>query len=163
VTRISTATAIPKRRIAVAALVAALLSAAAFTATSPTTASASPGDAHCDRGDFCMWYNYNFVGGIFQYAGSASDLRRNFFEGNPTQQVSRNTASVQNAGKSATRAYVLAYDRPFWKSSTQNPKNGKLCIRQGTVTNLPSNWVDNIMSYRWVTPGECVTSATMVL
>jgi hypothetical protein len=140
---------VPGRRIALAALVSALLGAAAFIATSPGTASAATGS--CDPGDFCMYYLFNQSGGLYEFSGSDSNLANDHFENTNTDQVvNNNTFSVWNRGVNDPNGLVdvVVFDG-------FNSTGAGLCVRQGHKVNLPGGWLDRISSYKWVTHATC--------
>lgn len=138
-----------RRGVVLAAIVAALLSAATYLAVAPSTASAATGT--CDPGDFCLWYYSNYSGGLYEFNGSDSTLANDHFENANTDQiVADNTMSVWNRGVSDPSGLVdvVAYSGTGYSGAG-------LCVRQGRKANLPSNWDNNIASYRWVTPATC--------
>jgi hypothetical protein len=139
----------PIRRAALAALVAALLGVAAFTAMSPATASAATGS--CDPGEFCMWYLTNFGGGLYEFSGSDSSLANDHFENaNTSSIVDNNTESVWNRGTSDPNGYVhvVVYDGASYTGAG-------LCVVQGRKANLPASWQNRISSYRWANAATC--------
>jgi peptidase inhibitor family I36 len=148
-THILTAVTMPKRRVAAAVLVCALLGLASALATSPGTASAATGT--CDPGEFCMYYLTNFRGGLYEFSGSDSNLNNDHFENSQTNQiVGNNTESVWNRGVSDPSGlnHVLVYSGPSFTGSA-------MCVTRGRKANLPANWQNNIESYRWVNADTC--------
>ncbi|MDX6680907.1 MAG: hypothetical protein QOG94_946 [Solirubrobacteraceae bacterium] len=148
-THILTAPTMPKRRVAATVLVCALLGLAGAMATSPGSASAATGT--CDPGEFCMYYLTNFAGGLYEFGGSDSNLNNDHFENaNTGSIVGNNTESVWNRGvsNSSGLVHVLVYSGTSYTGSA-------LCVTQGRKANLPSNWQNNIESYRWVDTNTC--------
>jgi hypothetical protein len=150
---ITAASTLP-RRLAVTALVCALLGIASVMALAPGSASAAKHS--CDAREFCMWFGLNQTGGLFEFSRSDRDLRDNRFENAQTDQsVNDNTGSVWNRGGTDPDGLVDVVVRLLPESPRDGATGPGLCIRQGMRTNLPSGWVDHVSSYRWVTHATC--------
>jgi hypothetical protein len=136
-------------RFATTSLVSVLLGAAAVTALPPSSASAATGS--CDPSEFCMWWGSDYTGGLYEWAGSDSNLGDDHFENaNTSAIVSNNTESVWNRGVSNPHGlvHVVVYDGTGYTGAG-------LCIAQGRKANLPFTWKNRISSYRWVTASTC--------
>jgi hypothetical protein len=72
------------RRLALAAVAAALIGAATLLALTPPKASAI---GLCDEGEFCLLYNGNLANGLYHFAGSDSNLNNDRFEHNHTNMI----------------------------------------------------------------------------
>jgi hypothetical protein len=150
-TSIPTATSMPWRRIAAAAIACLLLSIAATAAISPGTASAA---TTCASGDFCMWWGVNETGGL--YASPTLDLNlidNHFANLETTATVSANTESFYNHGGSDPKGLVDVI--VFSVTGATGPAHDGLCIRQNQRANLPAAWMNQIKSFRWATHTAC--------
>jgi hypothetical protein len=134
------------RRTTIALVVAALLSAAAFMAVSAEKASATYGV--CGAGDFCLHYIYGQSGGVYHFSGSDSNLDNDHFEGGASNlTVGGNAESAHNNGRATSSGHddVIVYTGRNWTGRAG-------CIRLG---HLAGGLVNNVHSYRWVTPATC--------
>ena len=131
---------------------AALLGAALLIGTSTSNASAAYGV--CGKGDFCLWFGHDQLGGIYHFGGSDPNLHNDRFERiQTTAIVGNNTASARNKGVNdpGGRIDVLVYDRPG--SGSQG--GAVACIRRGAAGDLPTFWANRISAYKWVTRATC--------
>jgi len=139
------------RRTGIAALVSVLLGVASFTVLFTGTASAATGT--CDPGEFCMWWSFSYTGGLYEYAGSDSNLGNDHFENaNTNEYVTNNTESVWNRGLSDPNGYI---DVVVYDGTGTGYTGAGLCVVQGRKANLPTSWLNRISSYRWVTASTC--------
>jgi hypothetical protein len=148
-TNVTTAAPRSLRRTAAATLVAALLGAATVTATSPGSASAARNV--CGAGDFCLHYSYGQSGGLYHFSGSDSNLDNDHFEsGAVNVTVGGNAESTWNNGRASSSGHddVIVYTGRSYKGKGA-------CVRLGQKGNLRGGFVNNVHSYRWVTPATC--------
>jgi hypothetical protein len=137
------------RRAAIAVLAVALFGAATLMATSPGSASAARGV--CGPGDFCLYYSYGQSGGLYHFSGSDSNLDNDHFEsGAVNVTVGGNAESTWNNGRAASSGHddVIVY-------TGRNFRGAGGCIGLGQKGNLAGGFVNNVHSYRWVTPATC--------
>jgi Peptidase inhibitor family I36 len=137
------------RRAAIAVLAVVLLGAATLMATSPGSASAARGV--CGPGDFCLHYSYGQSGGLYHFSGSDSNLDNDHFEsGAVNVTVGGNAESAWNNGRATSSGHddVIVYTRRKFTGAGG-------CIRLGQKGNLAGGFVNNVHSYRWVTPATC--------
>jgi hypothetical protein len=139
-------------RTAVAVLLAALLGAAASLTLSPGNASAAP--APCARGEFCLYFLDGLGGGRYHFTGSDSNLGNDRFEDGlgDVVTVANHAESVWNNGIADARGRddVAVY-------TGRNFTGRAACIRLGQRGDLRGGFVDNVESYRWITPATCNT------
>jgi hypothetical protein len=141
-----------RSRTAVAVLVAAVLGAAAFLTMAPGSASAAI--APCPKHEFCLYYFNSLQGGRYHFSGSDSNLGNDRFKDGPGDQVTvaNSAESVWNNGRAdpAGRDDVAVY--------TGGNFTGRAgCIRLGQRGDLRGGFVNNVESYRWITPATCNT------
>jgi peptidase inhibitor family I36 len=137
------------RRKTIAFMAAALLSATAFMVVSPGQASATYGV--CGARDFCLHYSYGQSGGVYHFSGSDSNLDNDHFEGGASNlTVGGNAESAWNNGRASTSGHddAIVYTGRNWTG-------GAGCIRLGQRGDLAGGFVNNVHSYRWVTPATC--------
>ena len=143
------------RRIAIAAVAAALLGATALLALSAAPAAATYG--RCDPGEFCLYSDTAQVEGIYQYAGSDPNLNNDHFErADRNQIVGNNTYSVWNRARPAAKEYVVIY-------ASVGHRGADACVLPGDRGQVPRFWWKNIESYKWVTPGACFNAGVIPL
>ena len=138
----------------------ALIGVATFMAISPGTASAARGNYRCDRGEFCLGQFYHLTGGVYDNPGSDADLRndRYTYYSDPTKNPFVAYASRGNswsAHNNGNRFDVMVYTWPGYTGY-------KACIVRGRKLDLPSDWKDRIMSFRWITRSECNASGRLL-
>ena len=136
-------------RTTTALMAAAVLSALALMAVSPGTPSATYGV--CGTGDFCLHYSYGQSGGLYHFSGSDSNLDNDHFEGGASNLiVGGNAESAWNNGRASSSGHddVVVHTGRNWTG-----RGG--CIRLGQKGNLAGGLVNNVHSYRWVTPATC--------
>ena len=143
------------RRIAIAAIAAALLGATALLAVSAPAANATYG--RCDSGEFCLYRDTTMRGAIYQFSGSDSNLNTDRFEvASRNERVGNNTYSVWNRAAPAAKEYVVIYDRV-------GHRGFDACVLPGDRGQVPRFWWKNIESYKWVTPGACFDAGVINL
>ena len=176
-THVIPAAAMRPRRIALAALVSALLSSvvsmtmslstalavqnndkamspsttlAPLLATAPDTASAA-NNFQCKPGEFCLGRLYNLTGGLYQNTISDPNLLDNtwFYYTNPhdNEQLGRVTNNSWSAANKG-RLDVIVYDGYGYIGAGA-------CIHAGRGINLPADWRDRISSFRFATRSVC--------
>jgi hypothetical protein len=142
----------PRRLTAVAALVAALVGTAAALTVSPGSASAAI--APCPREEFCLYYFNSLQGGRYHFSGSDSNLGNDRFQDGPGDvvTVANSAESVWNNGRADSRGRddVAVY-------TGRNFTGRAACIRLGQRGDLRGGFVNNVESYRWITPATCNT------
>jgi hypothetical protein len=104
----------------------------------------------CAPGDFCIYANGNFTGGLYHYAGSDGNLGNDFFENADTATiVSNNGSSVRNYGFPGPYSAARFYDG-LWSTGASL---GCLDNAGGSVSlgeDLAGTPGDNrISSYEW--------------
>jgi hypothetical protein len=137
-------------RTAVAVLAAALLGAA-WLAMSPGSASAAI--APCPKKEFCLYFSNSLQGGIYHFSGSDSNLGNDEFEqAPPNLGVANDAESAWNNGRADPRGRddVAVY-------TGRNFTGRAACIRLGQRGDLRGGFVNNVESYRWITPATCNT------
>jgi hypothetical protein len=146
---------LPRRQIATA-LVSGLLGLAALLATSPAGA-ATDSPTTCDPGEFCLGYQFNLSGGLYQNKGDDPNLSDNVFLPSRQHRVAKNSWSAYNHGtpQSNGKNDVIVYELPNY-----NEHGASACITLGRL--LPDlftrheNWMGRIMSFKWARHEDCV-------
>jgi hypothetical protein len=136
-------------RSALAVLAAALIGVAALLASSPGKASAAA--SKCNPGDFCLHYGYGLSGGLYHFNGNDSNLDNDRFEsGAVNVTVGDSAESAENNGRASDSGHddVVVY-------TGRNFKGQGACLRLGQKGDLRGGFVNNVQSYRWVTPATC--------
>jgi hypothetical protein len=162
-------TRIARRRIVAGTLVSTVLAVIAAMSLSAATASAYVRGT-CEAGEFCLGDLYHLTGGMYENAGDVNDLTRFKFYyyaddrynapvayDNP---VRGNSWSAYNHGRavSSGRNDVMVYTAKYYGVVPGTPPGftgAKACIALGRRLDLPASWRDKIVSFRWVTRGEC--------
>jgi hypothetical protein len=98
----------------------------------------------CDDGEFCL-YRYNHAqGGLYEWAGSDSNLANDRFEIFDTGTlVSNHAQSAYNKGVPAYYDDVRVYDGLGYTGASR-------CIPRGTYVSDLGSWNNRISSYKWV-------------
>jgi hypothetical protein len=142
------------RRIALTALVSAVIGAVILLASSPPEASARD---LCAKGEFCLLYNGNLANGLYRFSGSDSNLNNDRFVHNHTNMiVGFNTTAAWNRGRPAALDDVIIYDRPGWRTPFG-------CIKRDHDGQLPLEAFHRVSSYRWVSDSACRAAGVLRL
>jgi hypothetical protein len=116
----------------------------AQTPLPPTNAAANYA---CGSGQFCLWYVTGGTGPRYASEHTDLDLRDNLFA-STNLVVSKNSEGFNNNG---VYDDVLVFDRP----GATGPAQAGRCIRKGQHGDLPSDWQNRIMSFRFVSRTAC--------
>ena len=111
---------------------------AAPARTSIGTASPSSEDGDCDYGDFCLYYNSNRHGSLWDTDSYDRNLRNNYFVSDGAGQdrkVTNDSASYWNRSD---------YDVYVCKSTSFN--GGCTWLGAGSHGNFPGSWKNNVES-----------------
>jgi hypothetical protein len=141
-----------RRRTAGAVLAAAVVGIAASLTMSPGSASAAI--APCPKKEFCLYYFNGLQGGRYHFSGSDSNLGNDRFQDGPGNMVTvaNSAESVWNNGRADSRGRddVAVY-------TGRNFTGSAACVRLGQRGDLRGGFVNNVESYRWITPATCNT------
>jgi hypothetical protein len=138
------------RRIALLALAAVALAAAA-SALAGARAALAAAPATCPRGDFCIWDNSGYRGGVFREAGPSASLFQERFLGGSRAVVANNNRSWFNNGYRGAYEDVLIYMYGFYMGSVET----HACVPNGVGDpgqgeDSDPKFVKKMESYRWV-------------
>jgi hypothetical protein len=116
---------------------------AAVGKSKPTARAAATGS--CDRGDFCMWENSYYGGGLYEWSGNDGNLGNDHFENVHTNLIVNNRASsAYNYGYTGAYDDVIVYDG-------FNYSGAHACVANLTAyPTFYTSWNDHISSYKWV-------------